>query len=188
MRLSRLLFLLGALAYPLCAAQYSLELKPGATKIEWTLGDVLHTVHGTFQMKRGSIVFDPETGAASGEIVVDVASGQSGNGARDRRMQENVLESAKFPEAVFVPARIEGKLIPDGSSDVKIYGTFRIHGAAHEITMNVKSHIADDHIDAQLTFDIPYVAWGMKDPSTFVLKVSKTVQLSVQTSGGLEKR
>ncbi len=188
MKVSCLLLLFGAISYPVCAAQYTLQLRPDATKIEWTLGDVLHTVHGTFQMKRGSIGFDPESGAASGEIVIDMASGQSGNGARDRRMHDNVLESAKYPEAVFVPSQIEGKLNLNGSSAVKIHGTFRIHGATHEMTMDVKSQVAGDHIDAQATFDIPYVSWGMKDPSTFILKVSKTVQCSIQTSGALEKR
>jgi len=188
MKLSLLLLLLSAITHPLCAAQYTLELKSDTTKIDWTLGDVLHTVHGTFQMKRGSISFDSDTGAASGEIVVDVASGQSGNGARDRRMQENVLESAKYPEAVFVPAQIEGKLNLNGSSTVRLHGTFRIHGATHEMTMEVKIQTAGDHIDAQATFAIPYVAWGMKDPSTFILRVSKTVQCSIQSSGALEKR
>ena len=179
---------LSGFAQPIFASQYSLDLKPDSTQIAWTLGDVLHTVHGTFRLKSGHLLFDPVTGAASGEIIVDVASGDSGNGARDKRMQENVLESAKYPEAVFVPDHIEGKVSPDGPSDVKIHGMFRIHGAAHEMTMDAQTRTAGSAVQASLSFSVPYVSWGMKDPSTFVLRVGKTVQLAVQTSGTLTKK
>jgi hypothetical protein len=41
---------------------------------------------------------------------------------------------------------------------------------------------------AALTFDVPYVAWGMKDPSNFLLKVSKSVRVSIETAGLIQKR
>ena len=53
------------------AADLRVELAPESTKINWTLGDVLHTVHGTFQLKCGDIRFDTDTGKASGAVVVD---------------------------------------------------------------------------------------------------------------------
>jgi polyisoprenoid-binding protein YceI len=168
-----------------CAADYTLPLTPSATKIEWTLTDPLHTVHGTFKLKRGSIKFDPDSGKASGEVVVDVASGDSGNGARDSRMHANVLESTKYPDAVFTPDRIDGKLSLAGASQVKVHGVFRIHGADHEMIMNADAKAAGDKLDVHLTFDIPYVAWGMKDPSNFLLKVGKTVQMSIDTTAPL---
>ena len=177
------LLALTAFAIPAFAADYSLEMKPADTKIEWTLGDVLHTVHGTFNLKRGRIDFDTDTGKASGQIVVDVASGSSGSDARDRRMHGNVLESGKYPEAAFSPSRIDGPVAVPGSSSVTIHGTFTIHGAAHEMTMNVQATAAGDRMRATLAFDIPYVAWGMKDPSNFLLKVNKIVRVSIEVSG-----
>jgi polyisoprenoid-binding protein YceI len=180
------LLLLGALGVPaLFAAPYATELRPASTKIEWTLGSVLHTVHGTFELKRGAVVFDPAAGSASGEIVVDVASGRSGNDSRDRRMQTQVLESAKFPEAVFTPVQIEGRLILNASSHIRIRGTFQIHGATHDMTLDATVRSDAEAIDADLTFDIPYVAWGMNDPGTLILRVGKTVHVSVHTSGSL---
>jgi polyisoprenoid-binding protein YceI len=77
------------------AAEVTVELNPAQTRVGWTLGDVLHTVHGTFKLTRGTIRFDSETGNASGEIVVDAASGESGSGSRVGRMNKNVLESAR---------------------------------------------------------------------------------------------
>ena len=65
-----------ALAIPAFAADYTLDLKPDNTRITWTLADPLHTVHGTFTLKSGSIDFDPETSKASGQVVVDVTRSQ----------------------------------------------------------------------------------------------------------------
>jgi polyisoprenoid-binding protein YceI len=176
-----LLFL--ALSVTAAAADYHLELAPQTTKINWTLGDVLHTVHGTFKLKSGDIHFDPESGKANGEVIVDVTTGDSGSAARDGRMHKNVLESAKYPEASFAPDRVEGKVEPAGTSSVKLHGTFKIHGAAHEITVPVQVTTRENRLTASLKFDLPYVAWGMKDPSTFILKVNKSVELEIEAAG-----
>jgi polyisoprenoid-binding protein YceI len=149
------------------------------------LGDVLHTVHGTFKLRRGDIVFDPETGKAGGEVLVDATSGESGSSARDGRMHKNVLESAKYPDVSFTPDRLEGKVDLSGTSNVKLHGTFTIHGAAHEIDVPVRVSAKGDTLDVTMGFDVPYVAWGMKDPSTFVLRVSKEVHIEMHTTGRL---
>jgi polyisoprenoid-binding protein YceI len=175
-----LLVLLAGTAF---AADYHLELAPDATRINWTLGDVLHTVHGTFKLKRGDIHFDPETGKAVGQVVVDTASGQSGSSARDGRMHKNVLESAKYPEASFSPDRVDGKVDLAGTSNVKLHGIFNLHRASHEITIPVTVSAKDNQLTAVIRFDIPYVAWGMKDPSNMLLKVNKSVQMEIRTSG-----
>jgi len=187
MRITTALLALATLTLPALGASYSLDLKPEATKVQWTLTDPLHTVNGTFKLKRGTIDFDPETNKASGQVVVDVASGNSGSEARDHRMHANVLESAKYPEATFTPASFEGKLAVPGTANIKVHGTFTIHGAAHEVTMDAQVTAAADKIQTKITFDLPYVAWGMKDPSNFLLKVGKTVQMSIETSGAIQK-
>ena len=187
MKITTALLALAVLTSPASAADYGFELKPENTKVLWTLGDVLHTVNGTFKIKRGKIDFDPDSNKASGQVVVDVTSGESGTEARDKRMHANVLESAKYPEAVFTPASFEGKLAVPGTADIRVHGTFTIHGAAHEVTMNAQVTTTADKIQSKITLEIPYVAWGMKDPSNFLLKVNKTVQMSIETSGGLQK-
>jgi len=177
---------LAVLATPCLAADYSLQLTPENTKIQWTLGGVLHTVKGKFELTRGSIDFNTETGTASGSVAVNLASGKSGDEARDRRMHSDVLQSDKYPEATFVPSRVVGTIMVPGSSVVRVIGTFTIHGASHEIAMDVRTKAAADHLEATITFEIPYVAWGMKDPSNFLLRVDKKVKVTINTAGVLK--
>ena len=169
------------------AAEYQLRLDPESTQVNWTLGDVLHTVHGTFKLRRGEIVFDNETGKAGGEVVVDATSGESGSTSRDGRMHKNVLESAKYPDVSFSPDRLDGKVEPTGVSNVKLHGTFRIHGGAHEITVPVKVTANSDSLDAEIKFEVPFVAWGMKDPSTLFLRVNKSVEIEMRATGRLSQ-
>jgi polyisoprenoid-binding protein YceI len=169
------------------AAEYQFHLTPEGTEVRWTLGDVLHTVQGTFKLRRGDIVFDNESGKAGGEVVVDATSGESGSGARDGRMHKNVLESAKYPDISFAPDRLEGKIDLNGVSNVMLHGRFTIHGASHEITVPVKLGAKGSTIDAEIKFDVPYVEWGMKDPSTFILKVKKSVEIEMRTNGRLSE-
>jgi polyisoprenoid-binding protein YceI len=171
-----------ALALPVFAAEHTLQLTPENTEIEWTLSGSLHTVHGSFKLKRGSITFDSDSGKAAGQVVVDVESGESGSGARDSRMHAKVLESSKYPEAIFTPDRMEGTLSMQGASSLKLHGSLQIHGAAHEITTNVEVTASGGQMNTAITFGIPYVAWGMKDPSNFLLKVGKTVQMTIRTT------
>ena len=66
------------------AQQATFDLDPAKTTVTFTLGDVLHTVHGTFKAKTGHVTFDLASGAASGGFVIDATSGDSGNHTRDR--------------------------------------------------------------------------------------------------------
>jgi len=183
----RLTALTLALIFRAIAAEYHVELVPENTKIHWTLSDVLHTVHGTFQLKCGDIRFDVATGKASGAVVVDATSGESGNGSRDSRMHKNVLESAKYMEISFAPDQMQGNLNVGGKSSLKLHGTMKIHGAAHEITAPTEVIIKEGQLNADIKFDVPYVAWGMRDPSTFLLKVSKTVVIEIQAVGRISQ-
>ncbi|MBV8069250.1 MAG: YceI family protein [Acidobacteriaceae bacterium] len=168
-----------------CAAAQPLtiEMDPAKTQIEWTLGGVLHTVHGTFHMKEGRIVFDPARQSLSGQIIVETATGDSGSGARDRRMKKEILETQRFPQATFAPAKIDGNIAPSGQSEARVSGTFELHGAKHDVTIPMKFQISGTEVEAAGNFAVPYVAWGMKNPSTLVLRVDQTVQVQVHAVG-----
>ncbi|HEY7387971.1 MAG TPA: YceI family protein [Bryobacteraceae bacterium] len=139
---------------------------------------MLHTVKGSFQLTRGKVHYDLATGRASGEIVIDARSGESGNATRDKKMHKAVLESERYPEIVFVPDRIEGTL-----EKASLHGAFRIHGASHEMTVAVKAQPEGDKVNVATQFVVPYVEWGMKNPSTLFLRCSDKVEIEVHGVG-----
>ena len=158
-----------------------LRIDPSRTKVEFSVADLLHTVHGSFLLKRGNMRFDAATGKASGELVVDATSGDSGSGPRDRNMNKNVLESARYPEIVFRPDRVDGMVTPRGTSHVTLHGMFSIHGAEHDVTLPVEVEAAGGQYTAAIQFAVPYVQWGMKNPSTLFLRVSDKVEITIHT-------
>jgi polyisoprenoid-binding protein YceI len=125
--------------------------------------------------------FDAATGRASGQIVVDLKSGNTGNQERDRHMNEDVLESDRFPEAVFSPDRVTGQLSSEGR--VLVHGILRIHGQDHEITVPARMSVGERQVSGTANFVVPYVKWGMKDPSTLLLRVKDTVDVTVSLVG-----
>ena len=163
-----------------------LELDPAQTQIGFTLGDVLHTVHGTFKLKQGTINFDTATGKANGLVVVDATSGDSGSHARDRKMHKDVLQSDQYPEITFTPQQVQGQVLPKGDFKVQVLGTFTMHGAGHPLTLVVQAHLEGDQLTANLSFSIPYVSWGLKNPSTLFLRVNNTVEIAIQAVGHIK--
>jgi polyisoprenoid-binding protein YceI len=163
--------------------EVDLNFVPAKTTVNFTLGDVLHTVHGSFDVKHGAVHFDPATNNVSGEILVDATSGHSGSDGRDKKMHEEVLESGRYSDIVFRPDRVEGQVAALGDSTVQVHGMFTIHGAEHEITIPVRVEMAPGRWTATSRFTVPYVKWGMKNPSTFVLRVDQSVGIDIQASG-----
>ena len=169
------------------AQEAVLQLDPQHTTINFTLGDVLHTVHGTFQLKRGELRLEPVSGQVTGEIVVDAKSGVSGNAMRDRKMHREVLDSDRYPEIVFRPDRVEGSVSLSGQSSIYVDGVFSIHGANHELRVPAEVKAGPGYWTATLHFGVPYARWGMKNPSTLFLKVSESVDIDLTASGNLTR-
>jgi polyisoprenoid-binding protein YceI len=175
-----------ALAIPAAAAQNKvLPLDPAHSSVKFTLGDVLHTVRGTFQLKQGALQFDPLSGRVSGEIVVDAKSGDSGSGMRDRKMHREILDSGRYPEIAFRPDLVQGTVAPEGKSTVQVRGIFSIHGTDHEITVPADLEMGPEHWTATVHFTVPYVKWGMKNPSTLFLRVNDSVQIDLVAAGSV---
>jgi polyisoprenoid-binding protein YceI len=164
----------------------TVHLDPAKTEIHWTLGGMVHTVHGTFRLKGGVMTLDPATGAAEGEFLVDVTTGESGNSSRDGKMQTEVLESQKYPQAFFHPVKVSGDLKAGSGQNVTVGGTFNMHGADHPLTLPMAVQMNGRDVTATTRFTIPYVAWGMKDESTFLLKVDKEVTIDVVARGTVD--
>ena len=165
------------------AQEVAVQLDPGQTKIEFTLGSTLHTVEGTFKLKSGTIRLDPSTGKMSGSIIVDATSGQSGNEGRDRKMHREILESGKYPEIVFTPDQVKGTFNPKGPSKLEVSGQFSLHGQDHDMTLPIDIQPAGRQLQMAAHITIPYIKWGLKNPSTFILRASDKVEVDIHAVG-----
>jgi polyisoprenoid-binding protein YceI len=165
--------------------QDKLSLDTNRSEVHFTLTDTMHTVHGTFHIQQGDINFDPATGQATGVIVVDALSGQSGNSIRDHRMAKDELKAPGFKTVAFAPTRFTGTFNPTGDSTLQVHGLFTLIGTPHEIDVPMQVQVNGEQIHAVGSFVIPYIQWGLKDPSTFMIKVNKEVHVDLDLSGTL---
>ncbi len=188
--LATILFAATALAPAALSAQPSagmltVELDPEATQVTFEVGATGHDVEGSFAFKEGQISFDPATGKASGELVVDATSGKTGNGSRDKTMNKKVLESDEFPTFVLRPEAVVGELAAEGASTVTIKGVLEVHGGTHPVEIEAELERTGDGFTATARFEVPYVEWGMHNPGILFLRVDDVVHVTVEAEGRL---
>jgi len=158
---------------------------PDATRVTFTLDATAHVVHGTLGTLGGEVRLDPATGLTTGEIRIDARSAETGNDRRDRKMHAEVLESGTFPLILLRPRTIVGRIGDGSESDVTIRGELVVHGAPHDVELPASIRVSNGRFTAKLSFTVPFVEWGMKDPSFFLLRVAKEVQVDVSAEGTL---
>lgn len=173
--------------FPLQAQELSIELNAEKSAVSYLVSDTLHTVHGDFRIKSGHVSIDPASNAIAGAIVVDAASGNSGSATRDKRMTHDILEAQKYAEIRFSPASVTGSIAAPGASNVQVTGSFLIHGQEHQITIPMQIHMSPDELTATGDFTVPYVQWGMRNPSNFLIKVNDKVQIHLNAVGSLKR-
>lgn len=160
---------------------------PAAATVHFTLGATLHTVHGTMQLKSGEIRFNPATGEARGEVLVDATTAETGNSSRDSKMHREVLQSERYPEIVFTAQHLTGTVQPTGTSQVQLSGTFQLNGRTHPMTLPVTiERETNGNARAKATLAVPYVQWGLKNPSTLFLRVNDHVDMEIDAVGQLK--
>ena len=167
------------------AQHQTLTLSPDASSIKFLLASNHDPTNGTFHVTKGTVDFDRSSPKLSGLIVVDANSGNSDNSSRDKKMTAQVLEAAKFSEVTFAPQTYQGTLAPTGDSTLQVTGVFTLHGTPHNLTVPMQIHIEASNWTAKTHFVVPYVDWGLKDPSWFVLKVAKQVDIDLSLAGSL---
>lgn len=163
----------------------TLHLDANKSEVHFNLKDPLHAVNGSFKVKDGTISFNRKDGAMDGGIVVDAGSGRSGNDTRDQRMAKEELKTESFATVTFAPRRFAGNLGTSGDSEIAVEGTFTLLGTPHEITVPLKVHMEGTQCRAAGSFTVPYVKWGLKDPSWMMLRVGKDVVVDLVLAGSV---
>ena len=165
------------------AQHQSFTVDPNASQVAFALGGNGHHVNGTFRVQSGSVDFDRGAHTISGSIVVAAGSGNSGEPSRDKKMHNDVLDVSHYSEVTFAPQKFDGTLAPSGDSTIQVSGIFTLHGTPHELSVPMQIHIDGGALTAKTHFVVPYVKWGLKDPSVFILKVAKEVDVDLTLVG-----
>ena len=172
-----------ALASSAFAQHETFNVAADQSQVDFTLGASDHVTNGSFHVQSGTIQFDPSNPKMAGQIVVAAGSGKTGNDSRDKKMWKDVLDVPHFADITFVPQSFQGTLNPTGDSTLQVSGIFTLHGTPHNMTVPMQIHIEGSNLTAKTQFVVPYVQWGLKDPSWFVLKVAKEVNVTLTLNG-----
>jgi len=167
------------------AEPLALRLLPDKTSLTFTVKATGHAIDGAIALADGEIRFDTVTGAASGQVTIDLRRAATGNRLRDHEMHSSVLDSEQYPVATFRPSRVVGSLSRSGPSELMLAGILDFHGVDHSLTLPVRAVVTGETVVATTAIEIPYVAWGLRNPSLLFLRVAPIAAVSLRTEGSL---
>jgi len=181
------LALAGLLAPAALAQHQSFAVNPDASQIKMTLNTTHEVVNGTFHVQSGWIEFDRGAPRISGSVVVFAGSCKTGNDSRDNKMNKDILKVEQFATVSFEPKSYSGAIAPSGDSTIQVTGIFTLLGTPHEITIPILVHLEGTAATAKAHFVVPYVQWGLKNPSFLVWKADNDVAIDLFLAGRLSQ-
>jgi polyisoprenoid-binding protein YceI len=187
MKLFAVLVLAGILAPAALAQHQTFVVNPDASEVKMALNTNHEVVDGTFHVQSGSIDFDRGTSKMSGSVVVLAGSGKTGNDSRDKKMNKDILKVEQYATASFEPKTYSGALAASGDSNLQVTGIFTLLGTPHEITVPMVVHLEGDRATAKAHFVVPYVQWGLKNPSFLIWKAENDVAIDLNLVGAISK-
>ncbi|HEX4309376.1 MAG TPA: YceI family protein [Acidobacteriaceae bacterium] len=169
---------------PAAVAQHeSFAVNPDASKVRMTLNTTHEVVSGTFHIESGTIEFDQSGPRMSGVVVVLAGSGQTGNDSRDKKMKKDILKVDQYTVVTFAPKSYVGSLAPVGDSTIQASGIFTLLGSPHDLTIPIQIHRDGSRASATAHFVIPYVQWGLRNPSFLFWKAENDVAIDLDLVG-----
>ncbi len=177
---------LAVMLAPAALAQHqTFAVNPDASQVKMTLKTNHEIVNGTFHVQSGSIEFDRSAAKISGSVVVAAGSGKTGNDSRDKKMDKDILKVDQYTTVSFAPKTYTGTIAASGDSTVQVSGVFTLLGTAHDLSIPMQVHIDGSSATAKAQFIIPYVQWGLKNPSFLVWKAENDVAIDLTLAGQL---
>ncbi len=169
------------------AQHQTFVVNPDTSEVRMTLKTNHEIVNGTFHVQSGTIDFDPSAQKIGGSVIVAAGSGKTGNDSRDKKMDKDILKTDHYSTVTFAPRSYSGSLAPSGDSTIQVSGTFTLLGTPHDLTIPMQVHLEGEKATAKAQFVIPYVQWGLKNPSFLVWKAENDVSLDLNLVGQLSK-
>jgi hypothetical protein len=184
MRSSFAFLAIAAMLAPAAVAQHrNFAVNPDASEVKVTLNTTHEVVNGTFHIQSGSIEFDRSAPKMSGAVVVLAGSGKTGNDSRDKKMNKDILKVDQFATVSFAPNTYNGTIAASGDSTIQVSGVFTLLGTGHNLTIPMQIHIDGSKATARAKFVVPYVQWGLKNPSFMFWKAENDVAVVLNLVG-----
>jgi hypothetical protein len=169
---------------PAALAQHqTFAINPDASEVKMKLNTTHEVVNGTFHIQSGSINFDRTASHISGIVIVAAGSGKTGNDSRDKKMNKNILKVDQYTTVSFAPKTYTGTVAPSGDSTIQVCGVFTLLGTAHDLAIPMQIHMDGSKATARAQFVIPYVQWGLKNPSFLIWKAENDVAIDLNLIG-----
>jgi hypothetical protein len=181
------LVLAAALAPSALSQHQTFVVNPDASEVKITLKTTHELVIGAFHVQSGSIEFDRTTPKMAGSVVVLAGSGKTGNDSRDKRMNKDILKVEQYANVSFEPKTYTGAIALSGDSNLQVTGIFTLLGTPHEIAIPILVHLEGTTATAKAHFVLPYVQWGVKNPSFMIWKADDDVAIDLSLAGRLSK-
>jgi len=177
-------FALAVILAPAALAQHqTFAVNPDASEVKMKLNTTHEVVNGTFHIQSGSINFDRSASHISGIVIVAAGSGKTGNDSRDKKMNKDILKVDQFATVSFAPKAYNGTMAASGDSTIQVSGVFTLLGTAHDLTIPMQIHIDGSKATAKAQFVVPYVQWGLKNPSFLIWKADSDVAIDLNLVG-----
>ena len=171
------------LAPAVFAQHQTFAVNPDASEVKMKLNTTHEVVSGIFRVQSGSIDFDRTTSHISGVVIVAAGSGKTGNDSRDKKMNKDILKVDQFATVSFAPKTYNGMIAASGDSTIQVSGVFTLLGTAHDLTIPMQIHVDGTKATAKAQFVVPYVQWGLKNPSFLIWKAENDVAIDLNLVG-----
>ena len=169
---------------PAALAQHqTFAVNPDSSEVRMKLNTTHEVVNGTFHVQSGAIDFDRSASRISGIVIVAAGSGKTGNDSRDKKMNKDILKAEQFASVSFSPKTYTGIITASGDSTIQVSGVFTLLGTAHDLTIPMQIHVDGSKATAKGEFVVPYVQWGLKNPSFLIWKAENDVAIDLNLVG-----
>ncbi len=171
------------LAPAVFAQHQTFAVNPDASEVKMKLNTTHEVVNGIFRVQSGSIDFNRTASHISGIVIVAAGSGKTGNDSRDKKMNKDILKVDQFATVSFAPKRYNGIIGASGDSTIQVSGLFTLLATAHDLTIPMQIHVDGTKATVKAQFVVPYVRWGLKNPSFLIWKAENEVAIDLNLVG-----
>jgi YceI-like domain len=181
---SSAVFAFAVLLAPAAPVQHqTFVVNPDASEVKIALNATHEVVKGTFHIQSGSIEFDRGNPKMSGSVTVLAGSGKTGNDSRDKKMNKDILKVDQYTTVSFALKAYTGTIAPSGDSTIQVSGVFTLLGSPHDLMIPMQIHMDGSKVTARAHFIVPYVQWGLKNPSFMFWKAENDVAIDLNLVG-----